>query len=57
MPHEIISAVGHLEYSKSFWSYGVDPVGVVIVYKTFDRHLDLGRFSPNIFSVGIFDIL
>lgn len=55
--HEIVGAVGHLEYAKSFWSNGVDPVAVVIAHKTFDRRLDLGRFSPKIFSVGIFDIL
>ena len=55
--HEIVCAVRHLEYAKSFLSNGVDPVGVVIVHKTFDRRLDLDQFSPKIFSVGFLDIL
>lgn len=55
--HEIVGAVGHLEYAKSIWSNGVNPVAVVIVHKTFDRRLDLDRFSSKIFSVGIFDIV
>jgi hypothetical protein len=55
--YEVIGAVGHLENAKSFWSNDVYPVVEVVVHESFDRSLDLGRFSPKVVSIGIFDIL
>jgi hypothetical protein len=55
--YEIVGAVGHWENAKSFWSYDVYPVVQVEVHESFDRCLDLGRLSPKVVSIGIFDIL
>jgi hypothetical protein len=55
--YDIFGAVGHLENAKSFLSYDVYPVVEVVVHESFDRSLDLSRFSPKVVSIGIFDIL